>query len=243
MVESHLHNASIPYADKEYAHRIVKAFLERGREIGRDTRVRYISFFKNHGPLSGGSLVHPHCQIVGLTVYPSQERALLQNAADFHNAYNECLYCKSIVEDIKYNRRIVHTTTHFITLCPFASRDIHTLWILPRQHQHSFLDLSPDSAEAEDLAASMFVALRALCHVLEGCSFNYVIHTAPQRPPRTVSEETMQQSFHWFLEVIPHTRAEVLGGFSTGTGIVMTVGSPSEAAAKLRHAINKLGLS
>jgi ATP adenylyltransferase/5',5'''-P-1,P-4-tetraphosphate phosphorylase II len=43
--------------------------VEKWLEMERSGNYRSVLFFKNHGPYSGGSIRHPHMQIVGLNQY------------------------------------------------------------------------------------------------------------------------------------------------------------------------------
>lgn len=237
VIESEKHCDSMPSTDKDYCYRIIHTFLLQGNEMARDERVRYVCFFKNHGPLSGGSLVHPHSQIIGLTVYPSDERCLLQNAVDYYTAYHDCLYCKMITADIDDKLRVLHISKNFIILCPFAGPNLHQIWILPKVHQSSFLDLSEE--HARDLGNVLHMALYALGKVLSGCSWNLVIHNSPMKPPRSVNKELMEKSFHWFLEIDPKTYIAPPGGFAVGTGIKHLRGLPEDAAKTLREALEE----
>ena len=51
--------------------------LEFGRikwgEVKSDPRFTSVLFFKNYGPMSGGSIYHPHSQIIGLEDYDYRE--------------------------------------------------------------------------------------------------------------------------------------------------------------------------
>ena len=46
--------------------RVFRMGFESWREMLADSRFRSVLFLKNHGPLSGGSLRHPHMQLIGL---------------------------------------------------------------------------------------------------------------------------------------------------------------------------------
>lgn len=52
--------------DKEHLYKVISFGLKHWREMITSNKYKSVIFFKNHGPLSGGSLRHPHMQIVGL---------------------------------------------------------------------------------------------------------------------------------------------------------------------------------
>ena len=51
---------------KEHLHRLIQFGIKHWLEMEKTGKYRSVLFFKNHGPLSGGSIAHPHMQIVGL---------------------------------------------------------------------------------------------------------------------------------------------------------------------------------
>lgn len=52
--------------DKQHLYRVVRFGVARWQELIRSGEYRSVLFFKNHGPYSGGTIRHPHMQIVGL---------------------------------------------------------------------------------------------------------------------------------------------------------------------------------
>lgn len=59
---------------KDHLHRLIKFGLKHWLEMEGSGRYRSVIFFKNHGPLSGGTLAHPHMQIVGLNDIDYREK-------------------------------------------------------------------------------------------------------------------------------------------------------------------------
>lgn len=51
---------------KEHLHKLIDFALKKWKEMQENSQYKSVLFFKNHGPMSGGSLRHPHMQIVGL---------------------------------------------------------------------------------------------------------------------------------------------------------------------------------
>jgi ATP adenylyltransferase/5',5'''-P-1,P-4-tetraphosphate phosphorylase II len=59
---------------REHAHSLLAFGVEKWLEMERSGSYRSVLFFKNHGPYSGGSIRHPHMQIVGLNRYDYQQQ-------------------------------------------------------------------------------------------------------------------------------------------------------------------------
>ncbi|MED4225363.1 DUF4931 domain-containing protein [Neobacillus cucumis] len=60
---------------KEHLHRLIQFGLTSWLEMEKSGQYRSVLFFKNHGPLSGGTIAHPHMQIVGLHDIDYREKA------------------------------------------------------------------------------------------------------------------------------------------------------------------------
>jgi ATP adenylyltransferase/5',5'''-P-1,P-4-tetraphosphate phosphorylase II len=52
--------------DRDHLHALLRFGVEQWMAMEATGEYRSVMFYKNHGPLSGGSLRHPHMQIVGL---------------------------------------------------------------------------------------------------------------------------------------------------------------------------------
>lgn len=59
--------------NKEHLHALIQFGLNQWHNMMSTDEFRSVLFFKNHGPLSGGTIHHPHMQIVGLKNVDYQE--------------------------------------------------------------------------------------------------------------------------------------------------------------------------
>lgn len=66
LIESAVHDADIATYRPEEFRRIMRFALGCWQEMTDSGAFRSVLMYRNHGPLSGGSLIHPHMQIVGL---------------------------------------------------------------------------------------------------------------------------------------------------------------------------------
>lgn len=66
LVESDEHNGDVGTYSKEYNRQLMKFAYECFSTLQKDSRYRSVLWYKNFGPKSNGSLVHPHMQIVAL---------------------------------------------------------------------------------------------------------------------------------------------------------------------------------
>ena len=74
VVESGDHEGDFSNYSAEESEAVLRFSLECWGQMLRDRRYRSVLMYKNYGPLSGGSIRHPHLQIVGLTKKDGYER-------------------------------------------------------------------------------------------------------------------------------------------------------------------------
>lgn len=66
LIETDDCHAELSTYPKEHLHRLIRFGIKHWLDLEEARRYRSVIFFKNHGPLSGGTLAHPHMQIIGL---------------------------------------------------------------------------------------------------------------------------------------------------------------------------------
>jgi UDPglucose--hexose-1-phosphate uridylyltransferase len=121
-------------------------------------------------------------------------------------------------------QRVVFENEGFIALCPYASQNPFETWILPRRHNPFFQIV--DYTERIQLGECLRNVLRQLYHGLGNPPFNYYIQSAP-------CDGKEYNHYHWHLEIIP--RLTTRAGFEYGTGIIINIVKPEDAAAFLRQ--------
>lgn len=66
LIESANHDADLATYEPDELHHVMRFALGCWQQMLDSQQYRSVLMYKNKGPLSGGSLVHPHMQIVGL---------------------------------------------------------------------------------------------------------------------------------------------------------------------------------
>ncbi|MCH6267588.1 DUF4931 domain-containing protein [Neobacillus citreus] len=74
LIETDDCHAELSTYSKEHLHRLIRFGLKHWLEMEESGGFKSVIFFKNHGPLSGGTLAHPHMQIIGLNDLDYKER-------------------------------------------------------------------------------------------------------------------------------------------------------------------------
>ncbi len=224
IIETPEHNRDLVDMSDEEVKNIFWAYRERMLDLERDSRLKYILVFKNHGEAAGASLEHAHSQLIATPIIPKRVAEELEGAEKYFNFKERCIYCDIIRQEISEQERVVADFDSFITVQPFAPRFPFETWILPKSHQSSYLEMSDDDYLV--LARCMKDTLSRLKKALNDPPFNFMIHTRP------VSKKS-QEYYHWHIEIIP--KLTKIAGFEWGSGFYINPTTPEEAATYLRE--------
>lgn len=191
---------------------------------------RYVQpiVFKNVGAAAGASIEHAHSQIMALPMVPREIAAELEAASRYHQHNRQCIYCQLLADELSSGQRLVipeanSAGARFVALSAYAARCPYETWVLPREHQSDFEQLSP--ADARELAAVMRTVVTKIDAALDRPAYNYIIHTSP-------FDTFENDHYHWHIEIIP--RVTKTAGFEWGTGLAINPVPPEEAAAIMR---------
>lgn len=100
LVESPVHNALLALQEPKNIKLLLKAIVKRAKVLSNMQWAKQLLIFKQYGPLSGGSLVHPHTQIVSLPLLPPALQSRLETHLKFHTKHCRCITCWGYVESL-----------------------------------------------------------------------------------------------------------------------------------------------
>jgi len=224
IVETPIHNRFVPLMEDNEVKKILLAYRERYRAVSQMPFVRMIIIFKNHGQSAGTSLEHPHSQLVATPIVPQHIRLQHEVAMRYYDNVGRCLYSDLTEQELQEGKRVVMQTEDFVVFHPFASHQPFETWIVPRIHQASFSNTSPE--DMGKLARVLRITLLKLYQGLNNPDFNYVIDTAPV-------EDENKPYYLWHLRIIP--RLTEMAGFEIGSGIYINTALPEETARFMRE--------
>ena len=225
IIETPHHDRSLAAMSEPEIDRVLWAYRERILDLKRDSRLRYILVFKNHGAAAGATLEHTHSQLIALPIVPDFLRQELSGARRHFEVKERCVFCDIVHEDLLDGRRIIQENADIVALAPYAPRFAFETWLLPRRHASRFEEAPRH--EYESLARLLKSVLQRMDRALETPPYNLIVHTSP------FSEET-GDFYHWHVEIIP--KLTRVAGFEWGTGFYLNPTSPEEAAQVLRVA-------
>ncbi|MCM8811759.1 MAG: DUF4921 family protein [Candidatus Omnitrophica bacterium] len=234
VIETPHHIRSLWNLPDEQIRSVIQAYIQRIVDLERDPRFKYVMLFKNYGKAAGeGRFRHSRSQLIALPITPIRLRDELGGSRLYFQMKQRCIFCDIIRQESETQERIAAETASFVALAPFASRFPFEVWILPKNHSSDFTRMPPP--QQSDLATILKITLGKLCAALGDPPLNYILHTAPFRRPHPGYWQTIDNDFHWHLEIMP--RLTRVAGFEWGSGFYINPITPEETARFLRRAV------
>ena len=202
---------------------VLDAYQSRYLDLMNRKFVRYIEIFHNYGREAGGSVFHPHSQLMAIPVVSPYINLELEGAEGYERQTGDCIYCTVLDFELKDRSRIVYENEKFVAFCPFASRRAYEVWVMPKEHNPYFERMTDEDKMAA--AEVLKQALRRIKLLLNDVAYNFYLHTSP-------CDGRDYHFFHWHFEILPKT--STWAGFELSTGIEINAVSPEQAAEELR---------
>ncbi len=234
VIETNEHIAGMADLDQNQIKLVIETYAKRIDALAENPDVLYVSAYKNYGSYAGGrSVAHSRSHIIAGPVNSLRFKEKLTGAKEYYDKKKSCVYCDLIAQEYESKDRVVFESQHFLAIVPFAARFLFEVWILPKKH-HCHFAQGVEGFE-EDLAYVLKGVLRKFQIGLEDPSYNYMLHTAPLYKAKTASVkwQTIEDDFHWHIEVIP--RMTLMAGFEKGTEFYINSVPPEHAAEYLRE--------
>ena len=232
IIETKQHIANMADLSEEQVAKVITCYIDRITDLEKDKRFKYVLVFKNHGWIAGGGRVkHSRSQLIATPVNPKRVKEELVGARQYYGYHERCVFCDLIKQELGSQDRVILDIDGFIAITPFASRFPFEVWILPKEHSSDFTHL--DVSMRLDLGRIIKKILMKLKKGLNDPPYNYILHTAPFRRPKVGYWKTIENDYHWHIEIMP--RLTRVAGFEWGTGFYICPLAPEDAAKFLRE--------
>jgi len=232
IIETNEHVANMADLSEEQISRVITCYIDRIIDLEKDKRFKYVLVFKNHGWVAGGGRIkHSRSQLIATPVNPKRVKEELVGARLYYDYHERCIFCDLLKQELASKDRLIIDIDGFIAITPFAARFPFEVWILPKKHSADFINL--EVAQRMDLARIMKVVLAKLKIGLNDPPYNYVLHTAPFRRQKVGYWKSIDNDYHWHIEIMP--RLTRVAGFEWGTGFYICSLPPEDAAKFLRE--------
>ncbi|NQT95866.1 MAG: galactose-1-phosphate uridylyltransferase [Candidatus Omnitrophica bacterium] len=211
---------------------VIRAYKERVTDLEGDKRFKYVLIFKNYKPAAGSTKIkHCRSQLIALPACPKSVKGELEGSRKYFEYKDRCVFCDIVSQELDDKKRLILDIDGFVAIAPFAGRFPFETWILPKKHSADFTSIEGD--EITGLATILKELLLRMNKLLADPPYNYIIHTAPYRRTKAGYWSTIDQDYHWHIEIIP--RLTRVAGFEWGTGFYINPTPPEEATKYLRE--------
>ncbi|MDD2334213.1 MAG: galactose-1-phosphate uridylyltransferase [Mesotoga sp.] len=224
IIETPDHNASMATLSYEQIKEVIWAYKERHQVLEKDTRIKYILIFKNHGREAGASLVHSHSQLIATPIVPKRVAEEIAGSADYYRFRERCVYCDMVNQEGLEGTRVVEENSDFVAFEPFAARFPFETWILPKVHSCNFGEIS--ASQIDSFSVILKNTLLRIHKALDNPPYNFMLHTG-------IKGIEQSDHYHWHLEIVP--RLTRVAGFEWGSGFYINPMPPEHAAMYLRE--------
>lgn len=224
IIETPNHEETLSDLPPDRLVQVLWSYRDRIVDLARDARFRYVMIFKNYGRAAGASLEHSHSQLIALPVVPELVCEELQGAKTYYKYKERCVFCDIIRQELNQGTRLVCENGDFLTITPYAPRSPFEMWILPKRHRSSYIDMA--DSDFYQLAQIFSETLRRLNGAIPHVPYNYVLHTTPLK-------EGPLDHYHWHFEIMP--KLTMIAGFEWGTGFYINPCPPEDSAKFLRE--------
>ena len=234
IVETPRHDRSLYELEVPEIANVIRAYVARITDLRRDERMRYVLIFKNHGEEAGAhTIFHSITQLMALPVTPRAIKNKLAVSRKYYAEKERCIYCDVMQQELRDMRRLVAENLDFVAFTPFASRFPFEMCVVPRAHSSDFTQISATAVES--LARILRDVLRRLDRTLGAPPYNLTLQNSPRRRQKEGYWATIEQDFHWHLEILPQVFR--IAGFEWGSGFFYNPVSPELAAKCLAASV------
>lgn len=224
MIDTNRHDGSFyNMSENEFLY-LLKMYKHRYEHMSKNEKVKYISIFKNFLRGAGASLLHPHSQIISLSIVPPEIENEINISEKYYNKYKKSLYEAIIEDEVKYGHRIIHNHRDYLVIVPEITKYGGEIRVLFKCNKR-FEELK--ERDLEELAKIFRNLFKKIYNVQGYNPFNICIHTHPLNTPKSKNSH-----FHTHIHIIP--RKYSFGGFELGTDVYVSSINADKLAKRLR---------
>jgi len=203
--------------------------LCRNRVISlqNDTRLHYVSLFKNSGSLAGASQVHQHSQLIAMPFIPNDIEEEISYKKGYYHQFKRALLDDLVYEEKRYEMNFIFENESFICYAPYASKFPYEVKIVAKDKIATIMELKED--KILHLSEALNLIFKKYKNTLGEFSFNMIFKNHPyQRDIKDTNEY-----FRFCINIYP--RLSGIAGFELDSGIFLNSVLPSDVADKLRR--------
>ncbi len=230
VIESPLHDSDLDALDDETLCGVLEVLRLRSADLAGDDRFRHVTMFKLNTCNDSGNRVHPVWDIVATPFIPRKIKDELRGAKQYFLHKERCAFCDYTRQEAAARERVIIDDPHTIAILPYAARFPFEIWLLPLRHSPDFASANGD--EKLSVARSLKKLVGAFKRLEHYKGYMISIHTAPVRRSKPGAWKTLDQDYHWHLELRPCLNG--VDGVCESVGFHMNPMPSEEATAIMR---------
>jgi UDPglucose--hexose-1-phosphate uridylyltransferase len=231
LVESPSHDAEMDSLDESQILAVLDTLRLRAVDLANDIRLKHFLAFKVRAFNHGAGALHPRWDIVAAPFVPSVIKHELNAARKYYAFKERCVFCDYVLQERRARSRVIYEDARVIALSPYAARIPYEVWVLPLRHSPDFATATYD--ELQSLAGLLRRLTGGIRNIAGAQGYVLTIHTAPFRRPKGDAWKTIDQDYHWHIEIEPSVT--IRDNVAESGGFHLNPVSPEEAAGVLAN--------
>lgn len=224
VIQTPVHSTGPAFLPPAQLYEVMEVYRERVRALEALAGVRSVLLAENWGPDSGGSLTHPHGQLLASPErFPALEARLSGSEACADLWKVPCAMEAIVERERREGSRVVVEDEQISAVTPFASTVPYQVRLIPRRHLRSIAQAT--DGELRSIATMLPALERALLQAFPLASYN----VAALSPGLT---EGPAPGFHFSIELLP--RLAKPDAFELGAHVAVNPVPPEKAASDYR---------
>lgn len=226
IIETPIHERNMYSFNQSEFEDYLKLLRIRYIELKKDSRIKYVSIFKNSGEDAGATMSHAHSQLMATPFLPPMIEKSLKHQKAYYEEKKRSLFDDLVYEEVNLKRGIIFENDSFIAYAPYASKFAFEVMIVPKGEISSIEDLN--SVEHKQLAQIMELVYTRLHITLGDFSYNMVMNNAPY-----IKDDNLKKYYKFYINIIP--RLFKIAGFELSSNIHVNTVLPESVAETLRE--------
>lgn len=215
-------NVDIYSFDLDTWYQLFSVAKKRIKYWHKDCNAEQAMLIYNQGSGGGASIKHPHAQIFVSNIIPNRIVQELEGAERYFLNHGKNVFQELIYHEKKEMTRIIAENDEFVAFTFYAARFPFEAWVLPKEQTSHFEE--EKETYLHSLAQIMKDVFGRYGKLLNNPPLNFFLHDSP-------TSVGQNDYFRWHIEITP--RLSKYGGYELGSGVIVDVMSPEEAAKYL----------
>lgn len=197
---------------------LLQAIQARWNELCKNSRIKFIQIFKNHGIKAGASIYHSHWQIIGLEELPY---GMMHQYIHYNQRKTEieCYLCQE--QNNPIYEYLIKETDYWYIIAPPRPMFPYELWIIPKQHRKHYGELTEQ--ELKDVGKVMKEVLGVYDYIVPNSAFNICFMSGGLECPL---------NYHFYIKTM--LRKGTIAGFEIATHCAIGTKHPKKYSEEVR---------